>query len=262
MNTKNIKARYHLPGLFEFYDFYKIFLPLFYKHRSWFYEWCEIGSVYGAPSDCLWGGGRVSFGLNGIEKEVFELCKDYKISARLCFSNSLLTEKNLNDKKCNKLCSIFSKMNGNGIIIYSDILLDYIKKKYPSFYFVSSTTKVLDSFNLFYNELNKKEFSYVVPDFRLNKNYEELFLLTEKQKEKVEFLCNECCSPSCSFRKKCYENVSRKNLGVENDNYKCLFSKNTNGYSFSNAMKNPMFIGIDDIQKKYLQNGFMNFKIE
>ena len=53
---------YHLPGLFEFYDLYKAFLPLFREHREYFYEWCEIGSIYGAPSDCLWGGGRVGFG--------------------------------------------------------------------------------------------------------------------------------------------------------------------------------------------------------
>ena len=25
-------------------------------------SWCEIGSIYGAPADCLWGGGRVGFG--------------------------------------------------------------------------------------------------------------------------------------------------------------------------------------------------------
>ena len=51
------KAYYHLPGLFEFYELYQVFLPLFRRHRNWFYDWCEIGSIYGAPSDCLWGSG-------------------------------------------------------------------------------------------------------------------------------------------------------------------------------------------------------------
>ena len=55
-------AYYHLPGLFEFYELYRRFLPLFYTHREYFYDWCEIGSVYGAPEDCLWGGGRVEAG--------------------------------------------------------------------------------------------------------------------------------------------------------------------------------------------------------
>ena len=41
-NIKEI-ARYHLPGLFEFYELYCVFLPLFYGHREYFYEWCDIG---------------------------------------------------------------------------------------------------------------------------------------------------------------------------------------------------------------------------
>ena len=49
-------AYYHLPGLFEFYELYKVFLPLFQEHREYFYDWCDIGSVYGAPADCIWGG--------------------------------------------------------------------------------------------------------------------------------------------------------------------------------------------------------------
>lgn len=34
------------------------------------------------------------------------------------------------------------------------------------------------------------------------------------------------------------------------------------GYMFSKAMKNPEFIGVDDIKNKYLPMGFTNFKIE
>ena len=43
---KKRKAYYHLPGLFEFYELYRLFLPLFRKHREYFYDWCEIGSIY------------------------------------------------------------------------------------------------------------------------------------------------------------------------------------------------------------------------
>lgn len=52
-------AHYHLPGLFEFYELYCRFLPLYRNHPEYFYDWCDIGSIYGAPADCLWGGGRV-----------------------------------------------------------------------------------------------------------------------------------------------------------------------------------------------------------
>ena len=63
MNEK--VAQYHLPGLFEFYELYAAFLPLYRAHREYFYDWCDIGSIYGAPIGCLWGGGRVSSGTCG-----------------------------------------------------------------------------------------------------------------------------------------------------------------------------------------------------
>ena len=254
---------YHLPGLFEFYDLYKAFLPLFREHREFFYEWCEIGSIYGAPSDCLWGGGRVGFG-DADPESVAALTKEYGISARLTFSNSLLREEHLADKKCNALCALFEK-NGaasSGVIIHSDLLLDYIKAKYPGFYFVSSTTKVLTDFAQFEGELKRDEFSYVVPDFRLNKQFAKLNALTPAEKQKVEFLCNECCWFGCQDRKKCYENVSQKNLGETQEDHVCASPNAGRGYRFSDAMKNPGFIGINEIQNVYAPQGFRHFKIE
>ena len=60
--THKKNAHYHLPGLFEFYELYKIFLPIYREHSEYFYDWCDIASIYGAPADCLWGGGRTGFG--------------------------------------------------------------------------------------------------------------------------------------------------------------------------------------------------------
>ena len=59
---KPAAACYHLPGLFEFYELYRRFLPLYREHREYFYDWCAIGSIYGAPAGCIWGGGRISCG--------------------------------------------------------------------------------------------------------------------------------------------------------------------------------------------------------
>ena len=66
------KAYFHLPGLFEFYELYRMFLPLFREHREYFYDWCEIGSIYGAPADCIWGGGRAGFGENDPEEVLWQ----------------------------------------------------------------------------------------------------------------------------------------------------------------------------------------------
>ena len=263
-----MKVFYHLPGLFEFYDLYRAFLPLWRDHREYFYDWCEISSIYGAPSDCIWGGGRVGFGEAEPEK-VAALVKEYGISPRLTFSNSLIREEHLDDARCNELCRMFESgggdcagIKGAGIIVHSDLLLDYIKAKYPGFYFVSSTTKVITDFEQFVTELSRSEFSYVVPDFRLNKQFGKLDALTDAQKLKVEFLCNECCWFGCHDRKNCYENVSRKSLGEDCADHECVSPTAQRGYRFSDAMKNPGFIGIDDIQNVYAPAGFRHFKIE
>lgn len=197
-------AYYHLPGLFEFYELYRVFLPLFREHREYFYDWCEIGSVYGAPADCIWGGGRTGFG-DAQPHRVLALMQEYGISARLTFSNSLLREEHLADRKCNALCALFEKENRvqNGVIVHSDLLLDYLKRQYPGLYFVSSTTKVLTDFQQLRRETEREEFRYVVPDFRLNKSFAELDTLPQDQKDKVEFLCNECCWYGCRDRKHC-----------------------------------------------------------
>ena len=252
----NSTAHYHLPGLFEFYELYKVFLPLYREHREWFYEWCDIGSIYGAPSDCLWGGGRAAFEDADVD-DVLALVNEYGVSARLTFSNSLLREEHLADKKCNELCR-----KADGVIVHSDLLADYLGANFPELYLVSSTTKVLTDFSDFEAELNRPEFAFVVLDFRLNKAFDKLSGLTQSQKDKVEFLCNECCDFGCKNRKVCYENVSRKNLDEEVADHKCTSPDAAGGYRFSLAMKNPAFIGVKDIVETYLPMGFSNFKIE
>ena len=238
-------------------------MPLYREHRDWFYDWCEIGSIYGAPADCLWGGGRVGFGEDGTE-EVLALLEEYGVSGRLTFSNSLLREEHLGDRRCNALCALFEKGGGaqNGVILASDLLLHYLQRNFPGFYFVSSTTKVLREFDELERELGREDFSFVVPDFRLNRELARLTALPEEQKGKLEFLCNECCWFLCPERKQCYEAVSRKSLGEEGAEHRCVSPTAARGYRFSDAMRNPGFIGIGEIQKYYLPNGFSQFKIE
>lgn len=256
-------AHYHLPGLFEFYGLYRVFLPLFYEHRDYFYEWCDIGSVYGAPENCIWGGGRIEEGTQN-PKDILALLKEYGISGRLTFSNSLLSGKHLSDSRCNAICRMFEESDGpeNGVIVHSELLLDYLRRTYPGLYFVSSTTKVLTEFPELLKELNREEFRYVVPDFRLNKKFKEWNTLSSAEKDKVEFLCNECCSFGCKDRKACYESVSRLNLGEVGEEHRCSAPDAEEGYVFSKAMKNPGFLSTEEIREEYLPMGFSNFKIE
>ncbi|MGN0779019.1 MAG: hypothetical protein ACI4MJ_07730 [Aristaeellaceae bacterium] len=263
LRPKNGIAYYHLPGLFAFYELYRVFLPLMHTHREYFYDWCEIGSVYDAPADCIWGGGRI--GAEACDpKAALTLTQAYGISARLTFSNSLLREEHLSDRKCNALCRLFETSAGpqNGVILHSELLLDYMQRTYPGLYRVSSTTKVLTDFQQLRQEIRREEFRYVVPDFRLNKAFSRLNTLSGPEKDKVEFLCNECCWFACKDRKQCYEAVSRKVLGESGPEHRCAAPDASGGYRFSKAMENPGFIGIQDIVNTYLPMGFSQFKIE
>lgn len=255
------RAYFHLPGLFEFFSFYQEFLPLFYGKREFFYDWCRIGSIYGAPGDCLWGGGRVGGG-DADPEEVKALMDRYRLPVRLTFSNSLLGPEHLGDRKCNRLCRLFqdSREQG-GIILCSDLLLDYIRKRYPGYCFISSTTKVITDFQLFRAELGRPDFCAVVPDFRLNRRMDQLAALSQEEKDKTEFLVNECCRFSCPVRRACYVSVSRKALG-EDDGFSCPSPDAGEGYVFSKAMRNPGFISLKEIRQVCMPAGFSQFKIE
>ena len=256
-------AYYHLPGLFEFYELYRVFLPLYHAHREYFYDWCRIGSIYGAPPDCIWGGGRIGSG-DCTAQEALALTREYGVSARLTFSNSLLREEHLTDRKCNALCRLFSESDGpqNGVIVHSELLLRYLRERYPKLYFVSSTTKVLTAFPQLQAELAREEFRFVVPDFRLNRAFVRLNALPEASKDNVELLCNECCWFGCKERSACYEAVSRKNLGEAAPEHICAAPDAAGGYRFSRAMENPGFIGVEAIRSIYMPMGFSHFKIE
>ena len=256
-------AYYHLPGLFEFYELYRVFLPLYRAHQEYFYDWCRIGSIYGAPPDCIWGGGRIGSG-DCAAQEALALTREYGVSARLTFGNSLLREEHLTDQKCNALCRLFSESDGpqNGVIVHSELLLRYLRERYPKLYFVSSTTKVLTAITQLQAELARDEFRFVVPDFRLNRALDRLNALPEAAKDKVELLCNECCWFGCKERSACYEAVSRKNLGEAAPEHICAAPDAAGGYRFSRAMENPGFIGVEVIRRIYMPMGFSHFKIE
>ena len=256
-----MKAYFHLPGLFEYYELYKRFLSLFFSHKEYFYDYVEIGSIYGCNDDCIWNGGRTNIECDTSIDKVIELINKYNLSARLTLSNLLIEDKHLNAEDSNELVNKFNNTN-NGIIIGSDLLLNYLKNNYKNYYYVSSTTKVIRDYDKVIKELNNDDYKYVVLDFRLNHDYAFLNSLTSKQRNKIELLCNECCDINCADRRKCYENVSALNLGLNVAEHRCTGKNGSQGYKFSSAKNNPSFISNEDIINTYLPIGINQFKIE
>ena len=70
-------AYYHLPGLFEFIGCTACSCRCSII-TEYFYNWCAIGSIYGALGDYIWGGGR-GFGVQDPE-DVMDLMREYGIS--------------------------------------------------------------------------------------------------------------------------------------------------------------------------------------
>ena len=184
-------------------------------------------------------------------------------AAKLCYSDAHITDllDGLDEEKTAKFLTMLSDLGHASPIEHASftfgiegvsrtLLAQITRHRIASFSVQSQRYVRLD------------DFRYVVPDFRLNRSFDNLKKLSQSQKDKVEFLCNECCWFGCMDRKKCYETVSRKNLGEDCPEHYCTAPDAGQGYLFSKAMENPGFIGVDDIKNTYLPMGFSNFKIE
>lgn len=257
-------AYFHLPGLFEHYDFYQKFLFVFFNYREFFYDWAAIGSIYGSPAYTIWNSGRPrNAGTRDTVETARRLTQEYGVSARFTFTNGLLEEKHLHDVFCNYLLEMFDDEN-NGVILQSDILQKYIAERFPKYYFVSSTTKCLNEKEKMLAELEDGRFRFVVTDYNFNNDFEVLDLIPQGRREKVELLVDETCAPNCPVRRLDYEGVSRGTLYYKDDGYKgsrCPDSR-SNRRKFSTVKKSELFIGLESIQGEYLPKGFCNFKIE
>ena len=147
-------------GCLNFTSSYRVFLPLYCTHRDWFYPWCDIASLYGAPADCLWGGGRVGGG-DVRPQDALALATGIRHLGQVDVQQLSTASRNIwPTATCNKLCRLFAACDTpqSGVIVHSELLLDYLQRTYPSFYFVSSTTKVLTEFSQLAQEAAREEF--------------------------------------------------------------------------------------------------------
>lgn len=126
-------AYYHLPGLFEFYELYRVFLPLFRRHREYFYEWCDIGSIYGAPGGLHLGRRtcrRRSMhcaGGAGTDAGIWHF-RQIGPSAIPCFGRSTFPTGGAMDYAA---CSRRKTGRQAAVIVHSDLLLEYLRAQLP-----------------------------------------------------------------------------------------------------------------------------------
>ena len=227
------------------------------QHPEYFYNNIKIGAVYDCFYGAVWSGGKNFYGINTKSEieEIIHMYNELNIPLRFTFTNSLLEKKHLYDTYCNLIME--SANNGlNEVLVNSPILEEYLRKEYPNFKIISSTTKCERDINKI-NKENNKYFLTVI-DYNDNHNWELLNKI--KQKDKIELLVNAYCPPNCPNRKAHYDDVSKAQLIFQPNytNFEC--NKSTGNFSTIKTYEN--FISQEELYGKYFLKGFCHFKIE
>ncbi len=73
-------------------------------------------------------------------RDALALAQEYGVSARLTFSNSLLREEHLSDRKmqCTLRAVFAGKRRAERRIVHSELLTDHLRTRYPALYRVVS----------------------------------------------------------------------------------------------------------------------------
>ena len=250
---------WHLPGLCYFRLLNQVLINTMKDYPERFREGYRIGSVYGTIPGAIWNGGRAVFGIcNKAEIErVLHTYNQHGIPARFTWSNSLLEEKHVYDTYCNMIM----KLGDNGLnqaIVNRPVLEEYIRREYPGYKLISSTTKRMTDTKLLAEEV-AKDYFLVVLDYDLNRN-EEVIKQLEPVAGKIEILVNEICYPGCVKRAEHYREESRSQLEFDNrTDFRCPNHSRDNR-TFEECMKRPAFMTTDEVER-YIERGFVNFKI-
>lgn len=256
-------AKFLLPGFYEHFDLFKQFIAYKETYPHHFYEQAEIGACYGNFNHCIWDGGRIFFEYTQAGYEDIINVRDYykskNIPIRLIYTNPIITEEHLHNNFCNLVTELCEDEN-NEIVVNSSILEEYLRKTYPKYKFISSTTKCLLNPKDSKEELNK-DYYMVCLDYNLNYNMEFLKSIPKEQKEKVEFLINAICFAGCQQRKEHYRlnGVSQLMNSKLYDITGCSINTNPLDYDTRKQRNN---LTPEEIYNTYIPMGFSNFKIE
>ncbi len=249
---------WHLPGFCYFRQLNAAVIALMKEYPNCFRDGYRIGSVYGTFPGAIWNGGRVVMGIAG-KRDIEGTLKLYNskgVPVRFTWTNSVLEEKHVYDTYCNLIMRLAD--NGmNQVLVNVPVLEEYIRREYPGYKLISSTTKRINETDGVLAEL-QKDYFLVVLDYDLNHDAKTLEAIAPWA-DRVEILVNEVCSPGCPLRAQHYAQQSRAQLEFDvGDLFHCPNSNQQKG--FEECMKRPAFISNEEIGS-YIDRGFVNFKI-
>lgn len=158
-----------------------------------------FNSVHGS-CPCKFNSGRrgVSCSLEYI-KNCIEEYHSRDINVFYTFSNFLLEKTDLDDEFCNNLLMLLK--DGDGVILSSKVLYDYVKRKFPHLLVISSVLNAVNhkgNRGVEFYQYNMSLYDRVVlhPD----DNHEASIVENLPEKRKIEILINERCIAYCQYR--------------------------------------------------------------
>lgn len=252
------KIYWHLPGFCIFRQLNHVVISLMKEFPDRFRDGYCVGSVYGSFPGAIWNGGRTVFGSTGKSdmEKILKAFNSLGVPVRFTWTNCLIEEKHLQDTYCNLIMRLAD--NGlNQVLVNAPVLEEYIRREYPRFPLISSTTKrILNTGGL--KEELERDYFLVVLDYDLNHDEEALGSI-EPMAGRVEILVNEVCYPGCAMRSEHYRQQSQMQLEFDvNTPFPC--PNRSRPRNFAECMQRPAFISNDQIGG-YIDRGFVNFKI-
>lgn len=246
-----------------FYSKSEILNKLLYLYDNFPYIFKKdivIQSLYDSLPDLKWNGGR-TINNNLVNTQTvlknIENINNLGIGINFTFSNFLIKENDLKDKKCNDILRVLSSSILNGVIVSSMLLKDYIMKHYPNLKIILSLTYFYNNINNINYEIKKtlKDNFYhkivIPPDY----NYDFNLLSNLSNKNKIELLVNETCYKNCKYKTKHYRLINEDNL-----NHTIFASSFCHKVHTQTSINYNLINNEDDI-KRFIKLGIKNFKI-
>lgn len=249
---------WHLPGFCSFRLLNQLMINLMRDFPEKFRDHYRIGSVYGTFPGAIWNGGRAVVGIAG-KKDIENILFAYNskgIPVRFTWTNSLIEEKHVQDTYCNLIMKLAD--NGlNQVLVNTEALEAHIRKEYPDYKIISSTTKRILDKEILQQELDK-DYYLVVLDYDLNHD-EAVLKQMEPYASRIEILVNEVCYPQCPKRAEHYRQQSQMQLEFDvHTSFPC--PNQTEKRTFEQCKSRPAFISNEEIGS-YIERGYVNFKI-
>lgn len=260
--------KFHLPDFVRHFRLNLTLAEYMSRFPDAFVDGVKIGSVYGCFPNMTWNGGRFIQGNMDprIIREILSQFNKRGIPCRFTLTNPEIKMEHLSDPLRNAILKAAD--NGmNEAIVFSPMLEDYIRDKFPDMPITSSTCKQIEDFDELSAEM-EKDYSLVVLDYNFNNNFDVLEKLPHK--EKAELLINPCCTPACKRRGDHYRSIGRSQIACTQhmmkrtgtpyipEPFECQCMKRT----LYQTVDSPLHISPDAIYNKYVPMGYGNFKIE